>query len=251
MSARVEPVNRGVLVERVFAPRVTVMPIGPKPFMQLVIEADELTATKELLNHADELLGLMRFIDRDAHAVTAVLATGAEKVLKLTYGLLLAHETGAWPVDDIKGFRHRISDLDDTRRALLRSRESRATNNGVVESARTTVENDPWIDWMLRILQRYATNGRLYNLDYLGQQEQPEPSPRRLWQALDHETWEADPTGPTEEGLTADAIQQRRAAAWQRSLRRWRELYYQAWVQNMCGPDAKRYGFEIRGPRPD
>lgn len=219
-----------------------------KPFAQIIVESDELTATKQLLDHADGLLGGMRFIDRDAHALTAVLASGAEKLLKLTLGFTLAHIEGAWPGDTIKGYGHRVSDLDADCRALLHDREPVATNPGVVSAARADVEHDAWLPGIMSILQGYAVKGRFYNLDYLGQNPQPEPSPRDRWNQLDNETWESDSTALTDDGMTFDANERRRADAWQRSLRRWREFYYQCWVQNMCGPDARKYAFDVRGP---
>lgn len=224
----------------------------PKPFMQLVIEADELAATKQLLDHADRLLGDLRFIERDVHALTAVLATGVEKLLKLTYGLTAAHIDGEWPASKVRGFGHRVRDLHAECRALLLDRESSATNRGVVTAARAELDSDAWLAGVLGILQRYATTGRFYNLDYLGQEPHVEPSPRELWHELDHETWAADPRVPSSpsEDDTFHANERRRADAWQTSLRRWRWYYYQCWVQNMCGPEARQYAHEIRGIEP-
>lgn len=219
-----------------------------KTFLQFVIESDELTATKQLLDHADGLLGGLRFIDRDVHTVTAVLAAGTEKMLKLTYGFTLTHTEGTWPGEAIRGFGHRISDLDAECRRLLLNREPKATNPGVVSAARADVESDRWVPGILSIVQRYADAGRFFNLDFLNNKLHAQPSPRELWIGLDHETWASDPSGLTNEGTTFDANERRRAKAWQMSLRRWREFYYQCWVQNMCGPDARKYAFEIRGP---
>jgi hypothetical protein len=218
---------------------------------RFIVEMDELTATKQLLDHADELLGEVRFLDRDSHTVTAVLASGAEKMLKLTYGLLITHLEGTWPGKAIKGYSHRIGDLDIECRRVLLTREAMATNPGVVLEAREALDSDPWLPGILEIVHRYADAGRFFNLDFLNGVEHREPSPRELWQQLDYETWEASgalvPSSPRDDE-TFEVNERRRAEAWQTSLRRWREFYYQCWVQNMCGPDARRYAFEIRGP---
>ena len=220
---------------------------------RFIVEMDELTATKQLLDHADLLLGDVRFIDRDSHIVTAVLAAGAEKMLKLSYGLLITHVEGSWPGKAIKNYSHRIGDLDAECRRLLLAREGQATNPGAAIEAREAVAGDPWLSRILAIVHRYADAGRFFNLDFLSGVEHMEPSPLELWKQLDHDTWEASgalvPLSYRDDA-TFEANERRRAEAWQTSLRRWREFYYQSWVQNMCGPDARKYAFEIRGPLP-
>lgn len=212
---------------------------------------DELTATKQLLDHADLLLGDVRFIDRDSHIVTTVLASGAEKMLKLTYGFLMTHVDGTWPGETIRSYGHRIGDLDAECRRLLLTREVEATNPGAVIEARDALDRDAWLRGILEIVHRYADAGRFFNLDFLSGVEHTESSPRELWQQLDHDTWEASGAlvpSSLRDDETSEANERRRADAWQTSLRRWREFYYQCWVQNMCGPSARRYAFEVRGP---
>ena len=134
---------------------------------------------------------------------------------------------------------------------ILLAREGKATNSGAAIEAREALDGDPWLPRILAIVHRYADAGRFFNLDFLSGVEHAEPSPLEMWKQLDHDTWEASGAlvpSSYRDDQTFEANERRRAEAWQTSLRRWRELYFQCWVQNMCGPDARQYAFEIRGP---
>lgn len=152
-----------------------------------------------------KLLGEVRFLDYRWPLARWRPRLRCREDAQLTYGLLITHLEGTWPGKSIRGYSHRIGDLDIACRRVLLTREV----------------------------------------------EHREPSPRELWQQLDYETWEASgalvPSSPRDDE-TFEVNERRRAEAWQTSLRRWREFYYQCWAQNMCGPDARRYAFEIRGP---
>jgi hypothetical protein len=57
----------------------------------------EIDAASSLLRHGFAILAEYRFASRDAEPVFACLAGGAEKLLKLTFGLATLDEGGGWP----------------------------------------------------------------------------------------------------------------------------------------------------------
>jgi hypothetical protein len=224
-------------------------------FLKYAARADELTAIAQLLDHSDDLLGQIRSIDRDAHVLTPVLATGVEKLLKLTYGLLAAHESGSWPTSTEfrTRFGHKVHNLDVTCRQQLRGREGQAAARGVVSQAREALEADPWLSDLLGLLQSYADRGRFYNIDVLGDDTKATVSTTTLWNLMEQRRWNSWKSRllSASTGVPGpDELAMRRRDEWRKSIRRWRWFYYQCWVQGMCGPEARQCASEIRGPEP-
>src|SRR5215203_5637213 len=74
----------------------------------------ELDAAASLLAHGVRILQIDGYSVLDAPAVLACLATGAEKLLKLTIGIVAIEESGTWPNKKTMAerYRHAILDLD-------------------------------------------------------------------------------------------------------------------------------------------
>ena len=69
-------------------------PIAPHRWAAL---SKELDASASLLAHGVRILQIDGYSVLDAPAVLACLATGAEKLLKLTIGMMSMDANGTWP----------------------------------------------------------------------------------------------------------------------------------------------------------
>jgi hypothetical protein len=114
-------------------------------------------------------------------------------------------------------------------------------------------DRHPGVVQVLVTLERYAVNGRFYNLDMLGGRAQGDLSPQELWEELQMTILEANP-----EMLDQLAGREHELArqdmngiiAW--SLGMWCELLLRSWVTGVCGALAKQCSpqFELGHPTP-
>lgn len=142
----------------------------------------EIDAAASLLRHGFTILSDYRFASRDAEPLFASLAGGTEKLLKLTYGLMTVDDGGEWPSKaTMKNAGHKIVELDATVRRLLVERHRRSSAPGLIARLLERTDGHPGVSQILATLERYAVNGRFYNLDLLGGRAQGEASPEELW----------------------------------------------------------------------
>lgn len=143
----------------------------------------ELDAAASLLAHGVRILQIDGYSVLDAPTVLACLATGAEKLLKLTIGMVALEETGAWPDRKTmaEDYRHAILDLDRHARDAITRRIDESGAAGYIRQLLDSVENDAVIGLVLEALDNYARRGRFYNLDMLAEAPQLGPSPSELW----------------------------------------------------------------------
>jgi hypothetical protein len=96
-------------------------PMAPPRWAAL---SKELDAAASLLAYGVRILRIDGYSVLDAPAVLACLATGAEKLLKLTIGMVAVEETGTWPDKRTMAerYRHAILDLDHNARAAIANR---------------------------------------------------------------------------------------------------------------------------------
>jgi hypothetical protein len=93
----------------------------------------EIDATATLFRRGHAILDEYRFASRDAEAVFVCLASGVEKLLKLTFGLLSLEESGHRPVQaTMKHAGHRIMELDEAIHALMPQHHRRSTVAGLI-----------------------------------------------------------------------------------------------------------------------
>jgi len=203
----------------------------------------ELADSSALLDRGDEMIETYKWSERDAPPIIAVLAMGSERLVKLSYGLA---------TDDWHGVRargHRLADLDDECRKIMRANAPTAYVHDLISG----VDADGLLADLLRLLQVYADQGRFYNLDMLRGLAVASDSPEMLWrdlraslsQTYRHLYGVHDVR--TDHGVAV--IEAAHNAALRRSLYRWRELYYRAWINGACGPLAKRFSGEINPDR--
>lgn len=121
----------------------------------------EIDATHALLRRARAIWRDYAFVVHDAEPLMVLLATGCEKLLKLTFGLTYADDHGRWPkYATLKSYGHDLARLDADCRALVHQRVDRATHPKVVTALLGDVENDPSISALLTTLTTYAERGR-------------------------------------------------------------------------------------------
>jgi hypothetical protein len=114
-------------------------------------------------------------------------------------------------------------------------------------------DGHPGVVLVLATLERYAVDGRFYNLDLLGGREQGNVSPQELWYELDSAIVNDNP-----EMLDQFAGRERERArrdmngiiAW--SLGMWCELLLRSWMTGVCGSLAQHWSpqLELGHPKP-
>lgn len=226
--------------------------VRPATWISTVYEMD---SARSLLNHADETVSGARLAEESIDPLVTVASIGAEKMLKMTLGVINTEMHGTWPTKTVmRGFGHDITELDRTCRDLLDRRAAAmlGQRRGTFEAICETVDSNPVVAGLLELLSRYAQNGRFYNLDELANQPQPNPAPRELWRtAVEAAVHRADPMiASLLSGIaTWDAGVARLFAQVRRALASWRELYFSAWIWGLCGEDAKQYGWTLQPPK--
>jgi hypothetical protein len=207
--------------------------------------SNEIDAVTSLVRHGLRALEEYRFAAHDAERVFALLAGGAEKLLKLSIGFHGRATRGRW--ESTRRRKHEIVRLDERTREIIREGVSSGDVVPHVGRLLDAVDQDANIDQILRTLQRYAMSGRYYNLDDLGDTPQPEDSPAQMWEELHQELFVAHPSLSHEdspEGWEAERRALNEAIAG--SLRRWYEMIEQAWRCGAFGTDAARWAGQLR-----
>jgi hypothetical protein len=225
---------------------VTATPVQPPDWTFLVAEID---AAASLLRRARELWLGYSFALLDAEPLMVLLATGCEKLLKLTYGLAHADVAGAWPPYAVfKKYGHDLAGLDRDCRALITDRLDRATHPGVISPLLDAVGDDAHLQQLLDTLTAYAKRGRFYNLDHLAGSPQDSDPPARMWDQLVDAAFFSRPDLQPLLGQDNESWTRLRRETNQMlvdSLSTWQELYARAWAHGVCGAEAKRFGLGL------
>jgi hypothetical protein len=224
---------------------------------QSIVIDDELAATDQFLRTAIRLVGSMNFLGRDEYVLTAILATGMEKLLKLTLGFIRTDVEGAvWPTQEFRTLGHRIVLLDEHCRALILNHREPISHAGQMHSLARSLDADPYIGPVLELAQDYAIGGRFYNLDYLGAPaEAHRTSPREQWQRLLGSVWEANLDANHWWADRTDfahlSATNARNKLLQQTLAGWREFYLTAWGLGFCGARAQHLAENITDANPN
>jgi hypothetical protein len=207
----------------------------------------EVDAAASLFRHGFAILAEYRFAARDAEPVFACLAGGAEKLLKLSFGLAHVDDGGSWPSKaTMQDAGHKIVELDTIVRDIVIARRARSTVPGLIAELLERTDRHPGVVQVLATLERYAVAGRFYNLDLLGGREQGDASPQELWEELQMAILEANPE--ILEQLAGSEYEQARRdmneiiAA---SLGMWCELMLRSWITGVFGALAQRWSAQL------
>jgi hypothetical protein len=220
---------------------------------QLAALSKELDAAASLLAHGVRILQSDGYSVLDAPAVLACLAIGAEKLLKLTIGMVAIEETGFWPNKKTMAerYRHAILALDRHARAAITRRIDNSGAPGYIRELLSSVQNDVVIGPVLEALDNYARQGRFYNLDMLADAPQVDPSPSELWHdGMETKILLADTS------LLEEIADPKKYLAGRKKLNRkivgsiegWWELYYRAWLTGVVGSLAQMWAPQF-GPK--
>lgn len=232
-------------------------PKSVKYLRDFTAKVHESEAVVSLLKSADRMLVTYRMGAHDADALLAVLSTGAEKLLKLTYGFIIEDRDGAWPntkaMRGRTGYGHDVSRLDHDCRALLRHRLELATSVGYVRGLLDALDADPYVDQLLAILSQYGMQGRFAHLDHLADAAQDAEPPRSQWERYDSLVSRAAPALPYATAVSdEDFARLVRAPTNERHrvvVNRWREAYFRALIHGVAGEEAKKFGWEFNPTR--
>jgi hypothetical protein len=208
----------------------------------------EIDAAASLLRHGFAILAEYRFAARDAEPLFACLAGGVEKLLKLTVGVAALDDGDAWPSKATmkKRVGHKIVELDSTVRDMIAGRQERSSAPGLIAQLLTLTDRHAGVVRVLATLERYAVDGRFYNLDLLGGDAQGNPSPHDLWHELEDAVIEANPE-MLDQLADRNDREVRTATneiiAW--SLGAWCELVRRSWVTGVFGELARHWSSQL------
>ncbi|MCU7730922.1 hypothetical protein ODJ79_45020 [Actinoplanes sp. KI2] len=212
--------------------------------LALIEEANEASA---LFAHGLRIIKATTYDYDDASPAMALLALGAEKLLKLTIGMARLDRGEPWPSKNhMQRIRHRVVVADAQARAQLDL--TRGTVPYHIQARRAAIEADPVIAAELNALDRFGDQGRFYFLDSLGDDPQVQPSPRSIWAGMVSSILAADvdlsAQMNTQDGWKAgrQVINQ----AVYRSLFDWWEFYRAVWMTGVLGTQAKEFSSAIR-----
>lgn len=215
-------------------------------YAALAREADDAAGT---FSHGLALLRRLHTSARDSAAVFALLAIGAEKMLKLAIGLTAIEDSGPWPSKHHmqNQLGHRIALLDRTARHNLTRRHSHGTAPGHMSSTLHTLDNDALLSPMLAALDSYATGGRFFNLDTLAASPQQQPSPAEQWELVLNDILANDPDTLTKIAAP-DTYEQGRQALNRPiadSLQRWWQTHQRGWTTGTLGRRAQTWASSL------
>ncbi|HET6507372.1 MAG TPA: hypothetical protein VFG42_11345 [Baekduia sp.] len=213
---------------------------------QSVALCNEIDAASSLFRHGFSVLDRYRSQVMDVEAVFVCLAGGTEKLLKLTVGVIAVEDGEDWPNRaTMKAKGHRIVELDSLVRAEIVARAERSSAPGLIAKLLGMTDRHAGINQILDTLERYAVDGRFYNLDLLGGVNDARESPQQLWAELETLILEANPE--MYEGLVSNYDHVRAELndiiAW--CLGQWCELLTRAWITGVCGELARQWSPQL------
>lgn len=143
---------------------------------------NEMTSTRNLLAYGIKSLRDAPFIETTLDPILSLLSIGIEKHLKLIRGVIGIDETGAWPpFKAMKG--HDIVAMYDGVMTAIRART--LDKSQFVQGHVASVDADPVIPALIAVLDRYAREGRFYNLDRLAERTQKDDPPWAYWSRVE------------------------------------------------------------------
>ena len=175
------------------------------------------------------------------------LASGVERLGKLTLGLRTEIKTGVFPPDrEMKQLWHEVDHIaNEVTKAV--AEWANANGNQYVEDLARAVEIDPYWSEILEALTTAvsAANGRYRAQGELGGAQPSTDPPSAAWE-------EAERNAITDLGLMADLsgpqnrqiiVQAREQLA--HSILRWWHMVFRAWQHGFCGEDGRRASTEV------
>jgi hypothetical protein len=216
--------------------------------------AQETESVTSLLAHGIDLVRQRGAVEPSP--MFACLAMGAEKLLKLSIGLLSWEVSGAWPSRSEMRDRlgHGIGEMHARTLNELGTRladpSTAGNDGGSISTLRQKVIDDPIVTFTLRALSDYAKQGRFYNLDLLAGVEQPAPSPGDRWNQLEKDIVDLTPAAVAMIGTDRWAIERQSLINNKiaESLLRWWRMHQGAWHTGALGYQAQQLSPRLGNP---
>jgi len=208
---------------------------------QAVLLTMEVESAVNLLRDGREALRTMTYSSRGADTVWTLLSLGAEKLLKLSIGFAALEETGEWPGKTMRGYAHKVVQLDDDVRELIAVGMARAAQPAYVRNGLARLNSDTVWPKIREGLEQYGSGGRYHYLDWINGQP-PFDSPRGYWDHIENEALEPHPAARAlfVSVVPGDFQKARRQTndAVVASLDVWWSAVHVAWKQGALGAEA-------------
>lgn len=223
------------------------MSLQDLPRTARLVLSQEVDEAANLIAASIRSLEHLRLVDLDHAAVLALLAIGAEKMLKLSIGMRQLDDGGTWPsIRTMKQFGHGISDLDASVVNVYEARLTRTTAPGYLAQLIADWRGDTVGHAMLAAASTWGSSGRFNRLDHLAGSE-PRLTTKQMWDEFEYDAMLGGP-GLDFSDVTPGAYERNRAELNSRllgSLKRWWELHARAWITGALGEDAKAFGHSL------
>lgn len=152
--------------------------------LQRVSLAVEVETARQFLVHGVVLLRGRPSIDQTLDVLLLVWHMGAERLLKVLYGLTELEQGRPWP-EMQRTISHRVVKADQLVRDHLHSWAASTPGNAYPNGLIAAVDADPIVPSILAALDDYGSGGRFFWLDQLRQSPQQRDRPDAVWdQAL-------------------------------------------------------------------
>jgi hypothetical protein len=197
------------------------------------------SATQLLASGLNQVIDPGWFVRESASAFTC-LASGVERVMKLTYGLDVLNGSGAFPSEpELRKLGHNLVKLDGIVFPRLVGHATEA-GNAYVEQLLNDAQADPYWPGILAALNAWAAaSGRYRDLDFLTGKTAVDDPPWALWEETEQECVDdlgllSALAGPN--NRSALVVVRTRLAE---SVMKWWFAVYRSWLHGLVGTDQK------------
>lgn len=160
--------------------------------VQRVSLAVEVETARQFLAHGVVLLRGSPSVDQTLDVLLLVWHMGAERLLKVLYGLTELEQGRSWP-DMQRVIGHRVVKADKLVRDHLHNWVASTPGNTYVNGLLAMVDADPILPAILAALDDYGSGGRFFWLDQLSQSPQERDRPDAVWDQALTAARESDP----------------------------------------------------------
>jgi hypothetical protein len=213
---------------------------------------EEMTSARNLLAYGGESLRSAPFIETTLDPILSLLSIGVEKLQKLLLGVVRLDESGSWPTfDQMRAYRHNLVSMHEATMIAIRGRTS--SSSEFVRNQVAGVDADPILPLLIATLDRYAREGRFYNLDRLAERTQRDEKPYAYWSRVERSAINEEPLASQFAAAMADTGNQRRWDEFHASLQgrvadsldRWWDMICWAGKNHALGKTGRALAFEV------
>lgn len=207
---------------------------------------DELETAAKLTQHGMDALHGLDAANDFHHLPMQLLSQGFERLLKVTYALVIREHSGELPT--VAEFRRRYGhDLTKINSALidLVASNDEYANRPAVRDDLDFLSNDPHLARVLKLLSSFGTWSRYYNLGVLLDPSSAtgEDDPALAWQEIEREALGRMPEGLDRLGQPAEQADlfQEIYEEISKTLDRFTRAISRMWTLGPLGPEGQRH----------